>query len=408
MERKFLLLSQVFYPDQVSTASLFTNLCSVIAEDNIEVEVWAGHPSYTEHSRQPQNREYNGINIQYLPSTNFKKKSLWGRLLNTLTFTLSASIKIIFSGDKTPVWTHTTPPFLGIAISLICYLKKRKFVYILLDVFPEGIIRLGIVSEKNPLIKIWHFLFLKSLSRCFRVIVIGRDMQKWLEQECKEMTGNIEYIPHWQDDKLISPVPFVTNSVVRSKNLESKFVVQYSGNFGLWNEVKTMGRVVSMNLDDVLFMFVGDGIRKEELLKELSKAVNENYILLPFQKNEDFNNYITASHVQLVSLREGLEGMAVPSKIYGILAAGIPVIAMVPESSEIALIVKEEGCGIVLNPEDQEGLKNSILKLKSDAELRIKMGQNSRKAFEQKYSCSKIAGEYKRVLNEMYSPFDTK
>jgi colanic acid biosynthesis glycosyl transferase WcaI len=405
MERKFLLLSQVFYPDQVSTASLFTNLCSVIAEDNIEVEVWAGHPSYTEHSRQPHNLEYNRINIKYLPSTNFKKRSLWGRLLNTLTFTLSTSIKIIFSGEKTAVWTHTTPPLLGIVISLICHFKKRKFIYILLDVFPEGIIRLGMVSEKNPLIKIWHFLFLKSLRRCSRVIVIGRDMQKWLEKECKEIAGIIEYIPHWQDGTLISPVPFITNSVVRSKKLENKFVVQYSGNFGLWNDVKTMGQVVAMDMADVLFMFVGDGIRKEELLKELSKAVNENYILLPFQKNEDFNNYLTASHVQLVSLREGLEGMAVPSKIYGILAAGIPVIAMVPENSEIAFIVNEEECGIVIKPEDPEGLKNSILKLKSDTELRIKMGQNSRKAFEQKYSCRKIASEYKRVLDEMYSAF---
>jgi glycosyltransferase involved in cell wall biosynthesis len=405
MERKFLLLSQVFYPDQVSTASLYTNLCSVIAEENIEVEVWAGHPSYTEQSRQPQNRKYNGINIQYLPSTNFKKKSLWGRLINTFTFTLSASIKIIFSGEKTPVWTHTTPPLLGIIISLICYLKKRKFIYILLDVFPEGIIRLGMVSEKNPIIKIWHFLFLKSLQRSSRVIVIGRDMQKWIEQECKEITGNIEYIPHWQDDKLISPVPFVNNSVVRAKKLENKFVVQYSGNFGLWNEVKTMGQVVAMDIPDVLFMFVGDGIRKEELLKELTKAVNENYILLPFQKNEDFNNYLTASHVQLVSLREGLEGMAVPSKIYGILAAGIPVIAMVPENSEIAYIVNEEECGIVIKPEDLEGLKNSILKLKSDTELRIKIGQNGRKAFDQKYSGRKIAGEYKRILYELYSAY---
>src|SRR5450759_4345331 len=105
MSKKFLLISQVFYPDQVSTANLFTNLCSVLAEDKIEVEVWSAHPSYTELKRQPANLLYKGIKIHYLPSTNFHKNSLPGRLFNILTFTVSAALKILFSSDKTPVWT---------------------------------------------------------------------------------------------------------------------------------------------------------------------------------------------------------------------------------------------------------------------------------------------------------------
>ena len=150
MSKKFLLISQVFYPDQVSTANFFTNLCSVLAEDNIEVEVWSAHPSYTESKRQPKTLEYKGIKIRYLSSTNFSKSSLPGRIINTLTFTVSAGLKVLFSRDKTPVWTHTTFPFVGILLSFICSFKKRKFIYILLDIFPEGLIRVGRVSKKNP------------------------------------------------------------------------------------------------------------------------------------------------------------------------------------------------------------------------------------------------------------------
>lgn len=401
MSKKFILISQVFYPDQVSTANLFTNLCSVLADDKIEVEVWSAQPSYTELKRQPANLIYKGIKIHYLLSTNFQKNSLSGRLVNIFTFTLSAAFKILFSRDKTPVWTHTTPPFLGILLAFICSVRKRKFVYILLDVFPEGLIRLGKVSKKNPFIRLWNSLFIKALKKSDRIIVIGRDMKLWVEDMCAECQKKTEYIPHWQDDNLIFPIEFNKNKFIMEHRLENNFVVQYSGNIGLWNEVKTMGKAVKKNIENVVFIFVGGGIRKKELLNEFSVEDQQNVIMMPFQPNENFNNILTASSVHLVTLREGLEGMAVPCKIYGILAAGVPVIAMVPEHSEIAYVVKEENCGFVINPTDLDGLINVIILLKSDENLRKQMGHNSRRAFEIKYTTRIIADRYKTILNEL-------
>ena len=127
-----------------------------------------------------------------------------------------------------------------------------------------------------------------------------------------------------------------------------------------------------------------------------------NFRILQFQPNEVYNDIISASHVHLVTLREGLEGIAVPSKIYGILAAGRPVIAMVPEHSEIAYIVKEENCGILLNPDDLNGLLDAIRLLKSDESLARQYGENSRKAFENKYTTRIIAERYKSVLKKLY------
>jgi colanic acid biosynthesis glycosyl transferase WcaI len=402
MSNKFLLISQVFYPDQVSTANLFTDLCSVLALGDSEVEVWSGQPSYTELKRQPEKVIYNGITIKYLPSTNFPKTNLLGRILNIITFTTSAGLKVLFSSDKEPVWTHTTPPFLGILLSFICSLKKRKFIYILLDIFPEGLVRLGKVSKRNPFIWLWHRLFIKALNRSTIIVVIGRDIGQFVESQCRESKVRIEYIPHWQNENLLFPVDFRNNRFVIEHGLENKFVVQYSGNMGLWNEIQTLGKAVKKNIEEVFFVFVGGGIRKKELFKEFSVSDQQNVIILPFQPNESFNNVLTASKAQLVTLRAGLEGMAVPCKIYGILAAGLPVIAMVPEQSEIAYIVKEENCGIVLDPSDLNGLLNAIGILKSDDNLRKMMGQNSRKSFEKKYTTRIIAGRYQTLLNELY------
>jgi len=401
MSNKILLISQVFYPDEVSTANLFTNLCSALVADGIEVDVWCSQPSYTVLEKQPKNLILNGIKIFFLTSTNFPKTNLIGRLINYFSFSISVILKLIFSKQKSVVLTHTTPPSLGILLSFICSLKKRKFIYILLDIFPEGLVRLGNVSKKNIFVRFWQYLFILSLKKSEKIIVIGRDMQEWLKKVCIECLTKTEYIPLWQDDKLIYPSEYSSNEFIIDNTLEEKFVIQYSGNMGLWNEMETMGKAVNENLKDVVFMFVGGGMRKKELLDAISTEYLKNIMILPFQSNDKFNTILTACHVGLVTMRDKLEGMAVPSKIYGIMAAGKPVIALVPLNSEIAFIVREENCGIVVKPGNVNEFTNAIFLLKTDENIRKQMGKNSRLAFENKYSTMKIAMRYKLIIEEL-------
>ena len=401
MYNKILLISQVFFPDEVSTANLFTNLCSYLVREKVDVDVWCAQPSYTNFEKQSKNIEYNGIKIKFLSSTRFRKTNLVGRLINYLTFTASVALKLIFSKEKVPVFTHTTPPSLGIVIAFICSIKKRKFVYVLLDIFPEGLVRLGKVSKNNIFVRLWHYLFIQSLKKSTKIIVIGRDMKRYLENIYPGCLHKTEYIPLWQDKKLISPSEYLLNEYVIKHNLHNNFVVQYSGNMGLWNEMRTIGKVVKKDIPGVKFIIVGGGMRENELFEMLSTKDHKNLISLPFQSNENLSSVLTACHIALVTLRDNLEGMAVPSKIYGIMAAGIPVIALVPKSSEIALILHEENCGVVVDPSDVEGLINAILYLKSDGNLRNEMGQNGRMAFEQKYTTKIIASRYKSLIQTL-------
>ncbi|MBN2349903.1 MAG: glycosyltransferase family 4 protein [Bacteroidales bacterium] len=398
---KFLLISQVYYPDEVSTANLFTNLCSKLVKENIDVEVWCAQPSYTNLKKQPSLLFYNKIKIRFLPSTQFPKSNLLGRLMNYLTFSISLSCRLLISRDKTKIFTHTTPPTLGILIAFICSIKKRPFVYILLDIFPYGLIKLEKVSGKNVFISIWKKLKLYALRKSNKIIVIGRDMKEWLGVVYKEGLSKTEYIPLWQDDSLIYPIDFNKNSFILKNNLQDKFVVQYSGNMGLWNDMKTFGLAAKQLSDNsIYFFFIGDGMRKNELSDVFEDSLPPNVSFLPFQSNNKLGVILSACHIALISLREGLEGMAVPSKIYGIMAAGIPSIAMVPENSEIALIIKEENCGYVVKPSDVSGLIAAILKLKQDLQTRQIMGKNARIAFEQKYTTKIIAKKYKKIIEK--------
>ena len=140
-------------------------------------------------------------------------------------------------------------------------------------------------------------------------------------------------------------------------------------------------------------------MRKNELLDSINEPDSENVLFFPFLSNSDYSNSVTACHVALVSLQDGLEGMAVPSKIIGIMAAGIPVIAIVPEESEIAYIVKEENSGIVVRPGDINALINAIMELKANSSLSMQMGINGRVAFAKKYTTSIISKQYASLID---------
>lgn len=402
MPRKFFLISQVFYPDEVSTSGLFTDLCVELVKREYEVEVWCAHPAYDVRERQKNKKiTYKGVKISYLPSTNFSKNSLAGRAVNMISFSSSVILKLLFSSDKTAVYTHTTPPFLGILISFLCSLKIRKFVYILLDIFPEGLIRLRKVSKKNIFIRLWHSAFLASLRRSSRIIVLGRDMKEWLGGVLPEVSDRIEYIPLWKNDMIEFNHDFSTNEYILKHNLSGEFIVQYSGNMGLWNNMSTIGRAVDLLVDEVTFMFVGRGVRREELIKAIDAENIPKVLFLPFQPSKKLGSLLAAAHVAIVSLAAGLDAMAVPCKIYGILAAGIPVIAMVPGNSEIAQIIREEKCGYVIDPDDSVSLIKAILFLKTDEKVREAMGVNSRNAFLSKYTLGIITGRYESLINNV-------
>jgi glycosyltransferase involved in cell wall biosynthesis len=399
MGKKFFLVSQVFYPDEVSTAGLFTDLCLEIAKKNVEVEVWCGQPSYNTKKKQPKKLNYKGISIFYLPSSNFNKNKVIGRLLNYITFSISLSFKLLFSKSKNTIFASTNPPFLGFIVAFFCYLKNRKYNCIIHDVYPEGLIRVGKWSNKNPVVKIWNIVNRFSFKRSMKIITIGRDMQKLIVSGNPHQSDKVLYIPIWQNGNLITPTHFDTNEFVIKNNWQKKFIVQYSGNMGLWNDMKTFARAATeLNHSDILFTFYGDGIRKKELMEEMGFGNNLNVIFFPFQPKEKLNSLLTSCHVALVSLAKNLDGIAVPSKIMGILAAGIPVIAMVPENSEIALIIQDNNCGIVLEPGDVKGLTKSIMKLKNDQELRKLLATNAKTAFDNYFNTPVVAEQYIQLL----------
>jgi glycosyltransferase involved in cell wall biosynthesis len=399
MGKKFFLITQVFYPDEVSTAGLFTSLCEQIARQHVEVKVWCAQPSYGITKKQPRRLDYKGIKILYLPSTNFSKANLTGRIINYLSFSFSLSIALIFSKEKSIVFCSTNPPFLGSLVATLCWLKKRPFIYIIQDVFPDGLCRLGILSERNIIVIIWRRLNRFILGRCRKVIVLGRDMKDWLVDFYPLAAAKTQIIPIWQDDLVYHPTLQKHNDFILRHHLQKKFIIQYSGNMGLWNDMKLFAEAATcLDDDDVVFTFIGGGMRLKEMMGYWNYEIPKNVRFFSFQPKSELSTVLSACHIALVSLRSGMEGMAMPSKIMGILASGRPTIALVPEQSEISYLLNEEHCGIQVNPGDKDGFLNAIRTIKANDILRRTMGANARKAFENKYTTDIISRKYIELL----------
>ena len=251
--------------------------------------------------------------------------------------------------------------------------------------------------------KLWQVFNKKLLFSAERIICIGRDMKRILTSSCPVCIERIRYIPNWQNEDLIKHISFSENTFIKEHNLHDKFVIQYSGNMGLWHDMKPFAELAKyFENKNVSFCFIGDGMRKKEMFEVWVGQIPSNTLFLPFQNSSNLAMTLTACHVGLISLREGLEGIAVPCKLYGILAGGTPILAQVPIASEIALVVKEENCGIVVEPGNFQGLVNAVNYLKENEDIRFEMGRNARLAFEQKYTLKTAAENYYNLIKEIY------
>ena len=241
-------------------------------------------------------------------------------------------------------------------------IRKRQFDYICLDLHPEGLVRSNILKNDSLVTRTWTWLNRISYQRANKIYAIGRDMISLLVEIYDLPENQISYVPHWSINENAGYIEFSESRFTRSLRIQDKFVVQYSGNMGLWHDMETFVRAANLLLDEeeIAFVFIGDGIRRKHAQSLADELGCTNILWQGFVEEDDLHESLSACHVALISLREGLEGVAVPCKLYGILASGRAVLSVSPAESETALTVEEHGCGINVLPGDIDKLATVI------------------------------------------------
>ncbi len=396
-------LSQYFAPETGATSELVSKIARELAEKGYNVEAIAGQPTYHGKSKLPKNMNVDGIHVTRVSSTRLDRNTVIGRVLNSATFAVSSLVKCLGLPDDRVVVCLTNPPILPWVTWICSIVRKTPYVITVHDIYPHVAVRLGLLKEHSLTASLWRRLNRIAFQRASRVIVLGRDAQSAVRNEIRrEDRERVVIIPNWADGAAVIPTKKEQNPLLEALGIRDRFVVQYSGNLGRFHELETVLQCAEMlRGDSFYFLFIGSGAQEGLLKQHIDRGNAGNMQLLPYQPRSHLNVSLTACDVGLVTLRDGMTGLAVPSKLYGILAAGKPVVVIGPEDSEPAMVVRENHCGIVVRPGDPEGLANALRRLKDDGELRADMGRKGRKAFERSYDLPVVVAQWKGLLQDV-------
>lgn len=404
---KVLILCQLFYPELVSTGQTLTELCEVFIDLGMDIEVICGPPTILDRkTKVPRYTEYKGIKIKRVCGTRLPKLTFIGKFVNQVTYAFSVFFHLLFDFSKRPILVGTDPPFLGATCAMLRAFGGKSYIYLVFDVYPDLAIKLGVLREKGIIAKLWDWWNRFILKHASAVIVLGRCMKEVIVNKGKgidSLSDKIYMIHVWSDDRRIQLIKREENPFINKWDLERKFVVSYSGNMARYHDMETIMESARelMGYKDILFLFIGEGYKKKWMEQYVDKWKLTNCQFHTYIDRKELGLSLACAHVGLVSLKAGQEGLSVPSKTFGILAAGVPVIGIMSRTSEIALIIEENNCGIVVEPGDVKGLVNAILILYTDRDLRDKMGKNAKEAIDKKYNLREAAIKYKSIIESL-------
>lgn len=396
-----IFINRYFYPDHSATSQILTDLAFALAKRGGAVTVITSRQRYDAPAVQLPAREVvGGVRIVRVWTTRFGRDWLFGRAVDYATFYLAAIWalwRMARRGDV--IVAKTDPPMLSVLAVPVGWLRGARVVNWLQDVFPEVAEVLGVGEGRLSAMgyAVMRRLRNWSLHTVDINVAVGERMASRLV--AGGLPGErICVIPNWADSHLIRPMPHSENSLRREWGLAEAFVVGYSGNLGRAHEFETIlgaiaaleqqGEVADPGRPRVRWLFVGGGAQLGALRHEAGRRGLTSVRFQPYQPRERLAESLSAADVHLVSLRPELEGLIVPSKAYGIAAAGRPAIFIGDGNGEIAGMLKAHGCGITVPLGDSAGLAATVLELAANPEMCRTMGEHARAALLASYDVS--------------------
>ncbi len=404
-KKSILFLSHYFWPEEMATSVLLSGIAFKLKQAEYMVDGLAGQPAYLLVKKLlPKMVEHNGVCIKRVWSTKLNKNTTIGRIINTASFTLSALFNLLFRRQADVLITVTNPPLLLWVACVNNLIRGTKYVLIIHDVYPDVAVKLGKIKEGSMIEKLWKKLNRFSYARASKIVVLGSCMKAVIDAEIsKHHQEKIEVIENWADGNFIKPYPRENHPQLIEWGLNDKFVVQYSGNLGLFHDFETMLGAAKILKDNkkVHFLFIGEGGQLPNIQHVIDKHKLKNITLKPFQPFEKLPLTLTACDLALISLKEEITGLCVPSKLYGVLASGKAVISIADKKTETSREIIKNDCGENVYPGDCKQLAEKILMYSADTNLLRCKSLNARKAFDDKYTLNVISEKYRNLIERV-------
>ena len=348
---KVLLLNLYYPPDTSATAKMAAAFIEPLAQKH-NVTVICGRPSYDPTERRSwrpsQTEQINNVRVIRVGSTDYPRTQMRRRVFNYLSYvSLSVPKSLFVSCDV--VLAMTDPPFEGIVGAFVATLKRKPFVYNIRDMYPDMAVG-GSIVKPGLMARVWEKLHRWALRRATRVIVLGEDMKARIAAK-GIAPDRIDVV---RDGAETSTSPVAASDfdadVIRAIRSDFRFALVHAGNLGFYGAWETLlAAARELQNDGVGLIFVGDGAQRSRLQQLAASSPNIRF--LPFFPPSKVSSVFAAADAHVITIKRGLEGVVVPSKMYGILAAGRPILAVAPKETDAATLGARDDFGCSADPD---------------------------------------------------------
>ncbi len=401
--RRLIFINRFFSPDHSATSQILSDLAFHLASTGREVHVVTSRQLYdTPQASLAVYQTINGVQVHRACSTRFGRNALLGRSIDYLSFYRSVSrelSELARPGDL--LVAETDPPLVSIVAAAAAHRKGAGLINWLQDLYPELAAALGVPFIRGPTANHLTQLRNRSLRAAEANVVVGRLMAQKVGV-VENRPGRIHVIPNWCDDFQIRPLAREENPLRQAWDLEGKFVFGYSGNLGRVHEFDTVLATAERlrKEERIVFLMIGGGKRFDELRDAVgARDLGRSFRFMPYQDRETLRYSLGVPDVHWLSLDPKLEGLIVPSKFYGIAAAGRPIVVIGAKDGELAQLVREHDCGIAVETGDVDTLHDALLRLRAAPETVAAMGVRARNMLEAHFTRRRALARWDELLD---------
>jgi glycosyltransferase involved in cell wall biosynthesis len=361
-----LVLSQVYRPDPAAVGQYLAWSAEALVERGYAARAITSARGFDDPTqRYPLRETLDGVDVVRLPLSSFGKKTIALRLLGMAFFLPQAILRGLFTPRLAAILVSTSPPLASLAALVIGFLRRVPITYWVMDLNPDQMIALGKVRETSLAARVFDAFNRMILRRASAVVALDRFMAERVNKKL-DVSHKLTVMPPWPHDESHGegpgPVEHADNPFRHKHGLEGKFIVMYSGNHAFTNPIGTIldAALRMQDRQDLVFAFVGGGVRKKEVDAAIRQHAPTNLLSLPYQPLEQTRYSLSAADVHLVTLGNEVVGVVHPCKVYGALALGRPILYVGPRPSHVSDLIDEHHVGWSLDHGDVEAAIRTI------------------------------------------------